>query len=114
MYQYEPNQRIATEQNSQGIDKMTLTHLADFAGKNSKLRTFAKVSLNPGEEVPFHVHHGECEYYYILSGAGIYNDNGAEIEAIPGLVTFTPNGTGHGIRNTGSQQLDFIALILLD
>ena len=114
MYAYEPEQRVATEQNAQGVDKMTLNHLADFAGKNPKLRTFARVSLNPGEEVPFHVHTGECEYYYILSGTGVYNDNGTNVEAKPGLVTFTPNGTGHGIRNTGSEQLEFIALIVLD
>ena len=46
MYAYEPQQRVATEQNSQGIDKMTLTHLADFADKNPKLRTFARVLEN--------------------------------------------------------------------
>lgn len=114
MYQYAHQQPTAKEQNPQGVDKMTLTHLTDFAGKNPKLRTFARVSLNPGEEVPFHVHRGECEYYYILSGTGSYDDNGTQVEATAGMVTFTPNGTGHGIRNTGSTQLEFMALILLD
>jgi len=114
MYQYQEQQRVATEQNDQGVDKMFLTHLAEFAGKNPKLRTFARVSLKPGEEVPFHIHEGECEYYYILSGVGVYDDNGEDVAAKPGLVTFTPNGTGHGIRNTGSEMLDFIALIVLD
>lgn len=114
MYQNQPQQRVTTEQNAQGVDKMSLTHLADFAGKNPKLRTFARVALKPGEEVPFHIHTGECEYYYILSGAGVYDDNGEEVAAQPGLVTFTPSGSGHGIRNTGSEMLEFIALILLD
>ena len=114
MYQYQNQQRVTSEQNPRGIDKMTLTHLADFAGKNPKLRTFARVSLNPGEEVPFHIHTGECEYYYILSGTGVYRDNEEDVAVQPGLVTFTPSGNGHGIRNTGSEQLEFIALILLD
>ena len=114
MYQYTPEQRVTAEQNAQGIDKMTLTHLSDFAGKNPKVRMFARVSLNPGEEVPFHTHTGECEYYYILSGAGIYSDNGTAVEVKPGLITFTPSGNGHGIQNTGTEQLEFIALIVVD
>ena len=114
MYQYQPQQTITTEQNAQGVDKMFLTHLANFPGKNPKLRTFARVSLKPGEEVPFHIHTGECELYYILSGTGVYSDNGDDVAVQPGLVTFTPSGTGHGIRNTGSEMLDFIALIVLD
>ena len=70
--------------------------------------------LNPGEEVPFHTHTGDCEYYYILSGAGIYSDNGTAVEVKPGLITFTPSGNGHGIQNTGTEQLEFIALIVVD
>lgn len=114
MYQYRQEQKTKKEQNAQGVDKLFLNNLTDFSGKNSKLRTFALAQLKPGEEVEYHVHIGECEYYYIISGNGIYNDNGNEIEATPGLVTFTPAGTGHGIRNTGSEMLEFIALIILD
>ena len=114
MYQYQDQQAVKIEQNAQGVDKLFLNNLANFSGKNPKLRTFALAQLNPGEEVGFHVHKGECEYYYIISGKGIYNDNGEDIEAIPGLVTFTPSGCGHGIKNTGSETLEFIALILLD
>ena len=42
------------------------------------------------------------------------NDNGTEIQALPGMVTFMPSGQGHGIKNTGEEMLSFIALILLD
>ncbi len=114
MYLYQDQQAIKKEQNAMGADKLFLNNLADFVGKNPKLRTFALAQLNPGEEVAYHFHKGECEYYYIISGKGIYNDNGEDIEAIPGLVTFTPSGSGHGIKNTGDKILEFIALILLD
>lgn len=114
MYQYQDQQAVKVEQNAQGVDKMRLNILCGFDGKNPKLRNFAMVQLKPGEEVGFHVHKGECEYYYILSGKGIYNDNGEDLEAVPGLVTFTPSGTGHGIKNTGTEMLEFIALIILD
>ena len=106
--------KINTESNAAGDIKLDLSNLADFSGKNSKLRTFALAQLKPGEEVEFHVHNGESESYYILSGQGIYNDNGTESVIFPGTVTFTPSGSGHGIRNTGTQMLEFIALILLD
>ena len=105
---------IMTEENAQGITKMYLSNLADFEGKNSKLRTFALAELKPGEEVEFHVHEGESEQYYIISGKGEYNDNGERVEVLPGAVTYTPSGEGHGIRNTGDEMLRFIALIILD
>lgn len=103
-----------TESNKNDIVKMYISCLAEFEEKNPKLRNFAFVSLNAGEEVEFHVHEGECEYYYILSGDAIYNDNGVETEVYPGTITFTPSGTGHGIRNVGKDSLEFMALILRD
>ena len=105
---------INTECNALGEVKLYLSNLADFPEKNKKLRTFALAELKPGEEVEFHIHTGECESYYIISGEGIYNDNGTEIQAKPGMVTFTPSGQGHGIKNTSEEMLSFIALILLD
>ena len=103
-----------TESNASGEVKLFLSNLADFDIKNPKLRTFALAKLKPGEEVEFHVHENECEYYYVISGKGRYNDDGEECDVAPGTVTFTPSGSGHGIKNTGSEMLEFIALIILD
>ena len=105
---------ITTESNKKGDVKLLLSNLADFKEKNPKVRMFALAELKPGEEVEYHVHNGESETYYILSGKGLYNDNGDEYEALPGTVTFTPSGQGHGITNTGDEMLSFIALIILD
>ena len=110
-----PNElKVSAEYNANGEEKMYLTDLSDFKGKNEKLRMFSLVSLNAGEEVEYHVHKGEFESYYIISGKGLYNDNGTEIEVYPGTVTFTPSGEGHGIKNIGDEKLAFIALIILD
>lgn len=106
--------KITTESNSSGEIKLYLSNLADFEGKNPKLRTFALAELKPGEEVEFHIHEGESESYYIISGRGVYNDNGNIIDVKAGTVTFTPSGTGHGIKNNGDEMLKFIALILLN
>ncbi len=102
------------ELNAKGEEKLFLSNLADFDEKNEKLRTFALAELKPGEEVELHRHDGECEYYYLLSGKGVYNDNNKETAVYPGTVTFTPSGSSHGIRNTGEEMLTFIALIIKD
>ena len=60
----------------------------------------------------FHVHEGESETYYFLSGEGLYSDNGTEISVSGGDVTFTPDGEGHGIKNTGPEDLHFMVLIV--
>ena len=106
--------KITTETNSKGDIKMYLSNLADFKEKNPNLRMFALAELKPGEAVEYHVHKGESETYYIISGKGLYNDNGDEYEVLPGTVTFTPSGNGHGIMNCGKEMLTFIALIILD
>ena len=103
-----------TESNQNGNIKLYLSNLADFDTKNPKLRTFALAQLKPGEEVEFHMHEGECEYYYLISGTGIDNDNGSFVEIKPGTVTYAPSGTGHGIKNADNKMLEFIALIIKD
>ena len=97
-----------------GSLSMTFHNLADFEGRNEKVKMFSLVKLNPGEEVGYHEHYGEFESYYILTGKGLYNDNGKEVLVEAGTVTFTPSGEGHGLKNTGDEVLDFIALIVKD
>lgn len=46
---------------------------------NGKCGLYAKVTIEPKCSLGYHEHHGESETYYILSGTGLYNDNGVEI-----------------------------------
>ena len=73
---------------------------------------FSRVTLEAGCALGYHEHHGETETYYILSGNGIYNDNGTDVEVEAGDVTFCEDGCGHGLRNCGDDDLSFVALIL--
>lgn len=75
---------------------------------------YAKVTLEPGCSLGYHEHHGESETYYILTGNGEYNNNGTLVNVKPGDVTFTPSGEGHGLENTGTDNLIFMALIICD
>ena len=79
-------------------------------GKNCRM--FSKVTLKAGCELGFHEHHGEIEAYYILTGKGIYLDDNMEVEVESGDVTYCEDGHGHGLRNTGEEDLTFVALIL--
>jgi mannose-6-phosphate isomerase-like protein (cupin superfamily) len=77
-----------------------------------KGRVFAHTTIQPGCSIGYHVHNGESETYYILSGTAEFNDNGTMKTVLAGDVTFTPDGQGHGIKNIGAGPLDLIALIL--
>lgn len=81
---------------------------------NGKCRLFAEVTLEPGCSLGYHEHHEESETYYIIKGEGEYNDNGTLRPVKAGDVTFTPDNCGHGMKNTGTENLVFMALIILD
>ena len=79
---------------------------------NSKGRLFARITLKPGCCIGYHVHEKDAELFYILSGTGVYNDNGDLKTVTAGDVTFCPTGTGHGIANETDEVLEMIAVIV--
>ena len=81
---------------------------------NGKCGLYSEVTIEPGCSLGYHEHHGESETYYILSGKGDYNDNGTVRPVKAGDITYTPNGCGHGLENTGDENLVFMALIIYD
>jgi len=74
-----------------------------------KGRVYSKLTLKAGSSIGFHVHEGEMEAFYIIKGAGEADDNGEKKAVRAGDVLYTPDGTGHAIRNTGGAE-DFDAL----
>ncbi len=81
----------------------------EFCGKGS---LFNHAVLMPGASVGNHKHEGDFEVYYILTGEGVYNDNGTVLPIAAGDVAICQDGEVHGLENTGSENLEFIALIL--
>jgi len=77
-----------------------------------KGRLFAKITLKPGSSIGYHVHEGEMESFYIISGEAEFLDKGKIIKLSPGDTTLTESGEGHSIKSTGDTPLELIALIL--
>lgn len=79
-----------------------------------KGRVFGHTTVYPGSEIGYHVHTGDSETYYILSGQGRYNDNGTITTIGPGDVAYCAPGEGHGLACIGSEPIEMIALILYE
>ena len=79
---------------------------------NNKGRLFARLTLNPGCSIGYHVHETDSEIFYITKGTGIYSDNGEEKTVTAGDVTICPAGTGHSIANRSDEVLELTALIV--
>ena len=86
----------------EGNGHVIIKELLDEKQLNGKCGLYAEVTL-------------ESETYYILTGEGEYNDNGTSWRHVKaGDITFTPDGRGHGLANTGNTDLVFMALIIKD
>jgi len=77
-----------------------------------KGRVFCHTTVYAGSALGYHVHKGESETYYILSGHGTFNDNGTLVEVGPGDVLFTGDQEGHSIQASCGEDIELIALIL--
>ena len=97
-----------------GKGHVIIKHILGEKELNGKCGLYAQVTIEPGCTLGYHEHHGESETYYILSGEGRYNDNGVIRPVKAGDVTFTPDGRGHALDNTGETSLVFMALIIKD
>ncbi len=93
----------------QPIMRQILNGADEMYGKG---RVFNHAVLEPGAEIGWHVHKGDGETYYILRGEAEYSDNGSMTTLRPGDTAFVDEGEGHSIKNNGSVDLEFIALIL--
>ncbi|HCZ06312.1 MAG: hypothetical protein PWP37_755 [Thermotogota bacterium] len=96
-----------------GKGEIEITHLVPKEMMEGRSRLFAKLKLPPGASVGAHKHEGEFEVFYILSGEGIFHDNGRNVPIKAGDVCFTGSGESHSIENTGKEDLEFLAVIML-
>jgi len=77
-------------------------------------RLFSSLTLVPGSSIGPHTHSKEVEYYYILEGEGIVTEKDGEKTVNAGDVVITGWDNSHAIRNDGTKDLKFLAVILLE
>ena len=92
-------------------DRHTTEKLLEGERLSGKVTLFAKVTILPGDELPYHEHHGETETYHVLSGAGMYQDNEKTYPVQAGMTTLCGDGSGHAISCLGEEPLVFLAMI---
>jgi mannose-6-phosphate isomerase-like protein (cupin superfamily) len=103
--------REEIEKMRDGEGTTSFTYLVDCE-KEKNIRMLAELTLPPGASIGPHKHEGETEYYLILSGSGVVNDNGADVPVKAGDAVITGNGAAHSIKNTGAGPLVFHAAIV--
>ena len=91
-----------------------LKDLTDKAGLYNHGRLFAHLTVEPGRSIGYHDHEHETEFFYILKGEGVFDDNGTKITVYPGDVCSTGYGASHSLENVSDEPLEFIALIVLE
>jgi uncharacterized cupin superfamily protein len=69
---------------------------------------FARVP--PGATVGLHQHAADEELYVVVRGSGIATTNGVEEPIAAGSVLVNPPHAVHGIRNDGTEPLEFVVL----
>jgi mannose-6-phosphate isomerase-like protein (cupin superfamily) len=94
-----------------GEGKTELVHLVDCENEKN-IRLLAELTLQPGCSIGSHNHENETEYFLILSGEGVVNDNGTEKPVKAGDTVITGNGASHSIRNNSSVPLVLHAVIV--
>jgi len=79
--------------------------------EGSHFKMVARIDLDPGAAVGEHVHSGDEEVYFIVSGKGVFTEDGVSTEVGPGDTSLTLKGHRHSITNTGDVPLVFFAVI---
>ena len=96
-----------------GKGNMKIEKVLSEAELKDKCGLYARVTLHPGDVLGYHEHHGNGECYFVLSGTGVYDDNGVTRTIRAGDVTWTPDGSGHALSNeNGKEDVVFMALII--
>ena len=94
-----------------GAGTTTLIHM-ESAENMKNCRLMSEIILPPGAGIGEHEHLNETEYYIITQGEGLVCDNGSDVVISAGDLVVTPHNNKHNIRNTGSVDLKFYAVIV--
>ena len=97
-----------------GKGTVNLKELATKEALYNHARLFSHITVEPGHSIGFHDHQNETEFFYIIRGEGLFNDNGTPVTVKAGDVCATGGGASHSMENVSDSPLEFVALIMLE
>lgn len=102
----------ACVRNGQGL--IHIKHLTDKEGLYGHGRMFAHITVDPGCSIGYHDHQHETEFYYIIKGEAVFQDDGQEVLLHAGDIAATGYGHSHGLINRTEEPVELIALIVME
>lgn len=104
---------VETRQNMRGgqgqVDVGTFVSIEQYP---KHCRLFSELSFEKGCGIGQHTHEGESEFFYVLSGELVYNDDGKETAVVAGDVCLCLSGHSHSVRNEKFERAVLIAVII--
>ena len=108
------DQRMEVRQHPHdGAGQVVLYHLAEPAHTFDKCRLIARTVIEPGCSMGYHVHQDEMEFFYVLKGTLMIDDNGTETLVHEGDSFITGEGEGHSVTAYGGEPAEYIAIVVL-
>lgn len=95
-----------------GPGSLTMIDLTGGHGPCKNCRLVSEIIIPPGAGIGHHNHETETEYYIMLEGTAVVNDDGQDVTVGPGDVVITGDGAAHSITNTGTETVKMIAVIV--
>ena len=95
-----------------GTGTIAVSRFLDSEDMHGKGRGATKLVLPAGASIGIHQHSDSVEQYYVLSGSGIFHDNGIDKPISAGQTGVMEPGGYHGMANTGTEDLVVIAVHL--
>ncbi len=95
-----------------GTGSVTVQHLFKPDEITAKSRLCARLTLPPGASIGTHQHSGEDEVYIVTKGSGLLDDGLTQTQVNTGDAILTGKGESHAIANTGTTDLEIIAVIM--
>lgn len=102
----EPRERM---RGGEGV--VTLTELM-MGELPPNVRLYKLITIPVGGSIGAHVHEGEAELFFFLSGQARVMDDGAPMDVAPGDVMQTPSGHSHSVTNIGAEPVQLLAVIV--
>ena len=83
-----------------------VTIVVDKKNRGVQSASFCYEDIRPGDLIPVHKHLREVEIIFIQKGSGVFTLGDKEFAVEEGGAAFVPKGVWHGLRNTGTENID--------